>query len=113
MTDPFGAGSVSFRLYPHDLDAVGMLKELRAQAALAVSSGFDGVMISERHGGIVGNMPNPIQTAGWLAEAMADGWVTPCPVLVPLRPAAQVVEDIAWLAARFPGRIGPGLAPAC
>src|SRR4051794_23560960 len=66
-------------------------------------------MISERHGGIVGNMPNPIQTAGWLAEAMADGWVTPCPVLVPLRPAAQVVEDIAWLAARFPGRIGAGL----
>jgi alkanesulfonate monooxygenase SsuD/methylene tetrahydromethanopterin reductase-like flavin-dependent oxidoreductase (luciferase family) len=109
MTTPFARGSVSFRLYPHGLDAVAMVEELRAQAALAVASGFDGVMISERHGGIVGNMPNPIQTAGWLAEAMATGWVAPCPVLIPLRPAAQVVEELAWLGARFPGRVGIGL----
>src|SRR3954447_14322902 len=109
MTDPFGAGSVSFRLYPHDLDAVRTLEELRTQAALATSSGFDGVMISERHGGIVGNMPNPIQVAGWLLEAMATGWVAPCPVLAPLRPAAQIVEEVAWLGARFPGRVGVGL----
>jgi alkanesulfonate monooxygenase SsuD/methylene tetrahydromethanopterin reductase-like flavin-dependent oxidoreductase (luciferase family) len=85
-----------------------MIDELCAQAALAIDVGFDGVMISERHGGITGNMPNPIQTAGWLAEAMPGGWVAPCPVLIPLRPAAQVVEDVAWLAARFPGRVGVG-----
>ena len=104
----FAPGSISFRLYPHDLDAREMVEELRFQARLACGAGFDGVMISERHGGIVGNMPNPIQVAGWLAEA-APGWVAPCPVLVPLRPAALVVEEMAWLAARFPGRIGLGL----
>ena len=109
MTAPFADGSISFRLYPHGLGAVETVDELRAQAALAIESGFDGVMISERHGGITGNMPNPIQTAGWLAEAMATGWVAPCPVLIPLRPAAQVVEDLAWLSARFPGRVGLGL----
>ena len=79
MNEPLAGGSISFRLYPHNLSAVEILAELRVQAALAVDSGFDGVMISERHGGIVGNMPNPIQTAGWLAEAMETGWVAPCP----------------------------------
>ena len=53
MTAPLAAGSVSFRLYPHGLDASATVEELRAQAALALTSGFDGVMISERHGGIV------------------------------------------------------------
>jgi alkanesulfonate monooxygenase SsuD/methylene tetrahydromethanopterin reductase-like flavin-dependent oxidoreductase (luciferase family) len=37
-------------------------------------------------------------------------WAAPCPLLLPLRPAALVVEEIAWLAARFPGRVGVGLA---
>ena len=107
MMTAFAAGSISFRLYPHDLDSRAIVEELRLQARLACDSGFDGVMISERHGGIVGNMPNPIQVAGWLAEA-STGWVAPCPVLIPLRPAALVVEELAWLSARFPARIGAG-----
>ena len=37
-------------------------------------------------------------------------WVAPCPVLLPLRPAALVAEEIAWLAARHPGRVGLGVA---
>ena len=73
-------------------------------------SGFDGVMTSEHHGGFAGYMPNPLQAAGWLLEAMPTGWAAPCPLLLPLRPPALVAEEVAWLAARFPGRVGVGLA---
>jgi alkanesulfonate monooxygenase SsuD/methylene tetrahydromethanopterin reductase-like flavin-dependent oxidoreductase (luciferase family) len=103
---------VSLRLYPHnDRAASDVVDELRAQAALAAEHGFDGVMVSEHHGGFAGYLPNPIQTAGFLLDAMAPpAWAAPCPLLLPLRPAALVVEEIAWLAARFPGRVGVGLA---
>jgi alkanesulfonate monooxygenase SsuD/methylene tetrahydromethanopterin reductase-like flavin-dependent oxidoreductase (luciferase family) len=108
---PLAAGSISLRLYPHsDHSAEEVVRELRAQAALATQSGFDGVMTSEHHGGFGGYMPNPLQAAGWLLEAMPDGWAAPCPLLLPLRPPALVAEEVAWLAARFPGRVGLGLA---
>jgi alkanesulfonate monooxygenase SsuD/methylene tetrahydromethanopterin reductase-like flavin-dependent oxidoreductase (luciferase family) len=108
---PFAAGSVSLRLYPHnDLPADRIVAVLREQAALAAQVGFDGVMTSEHHGGFGGYMPNPVQMAGWLLEAMAQGWAAPCPLLLPLRPWALVAEELAWLAARFPGRVGLGVA---
>ncbi len=111
MTAPLAAGSVSLRLYPHDdLDPPAIVDELRAQAALASTSGFDGVMTSEHHGGFPGYLPNPLQAAGWCLDAMEDGWAAPCPMLLPLRPTALVAEDVAWLAARFPGRVGIGVA---
>jgi alkanesulfonate monooxygenase SsuD/methylene tetrahydromethanopterin reductase-like flavin-dependent oxidoreductase (luciferase family) len=108
---PLGRGSVSLRLYPHDgLDAPVIVAELRAQAALAVAAGFDGVMTSEHHGGFPGYLPNPLQAAGWCLEAMDHGWAAPCPLLLPLRETALVAEDAAWLNARFPGRVGVGAA---
>jgi len=108
---PLSPGSVSLRLYPHsDLSAEESVRELRAQAVLATDAGFDGVMTSEHHGGFPGYMPNPLQAAGWLLEAMPSGWAAPCPLLLPLRPAALVVEEVAWLAARFPRRVGLGVA---
>jgi len=110
---PFAAGSISLRLYPHldtGLDATGIVAELTAQAALASDSGFDGVMTSEHHGGFAGYLPNPLQAAGWCLEEMATGWAAPCPLLLPLRPAALVAEEVAWLAARHPGRVGLGVA---
>ena len=108
---PLAAGSVSLRLYPHnELPASAIVEELRAQARLAAESGFDGVMTSEHHGGFAGYLPNPLQTAGWMLEAMPTGWAAPCPILLPLRPAALVAEETAWLAARFPGRVGLGVA---
>ena len=110
-TAPFARGSVSFRLYPHnDLAAPAIVEELRAQAALAAEHGFDGVMTSEHHGGFHGYLPNPLQTAGWCLGAMVKGWAAPSPLLLPLRPTALVVEEVAWLAARFPGRVGLGVA---
>src|SRR3954466_14718225 len=111
MGTPFASGSVSFRSYPHQLgDAVATIDELREQAALAVAHHFDGVMTSEHHAGFPGYLPNPLQLAGFLLDAMPDGWAAPCPLLLPLRPVALVAEETAWLAARFPGRVGLGVA---
>jgi alkanesulfonate monooxygenase SsuD/methylene tetrahydromethanopterin reductase-like flavin-dependent oxidoreductase (luciferase family) len=99
------------RIYPHGgLDAVETVTEMGRQAAMAAGAGFDGVMTSEHHGGFAGYIPNPLQAAGWLLDAMDDGWAAPCPLLLPLRPAALVAEETAWLAARHPGRVGLGLA---
>jgi alkanesulfonate monooxygenase SsuD/methylene tetrahydromethanopterin reductase-like flavin-dependent oxidoreductase (luciferase family) len=108
---PLGRGSASLRLYPHaDLAAPVIVDELRVQAALAVEHGFDGVMTSEHHGGFAGYLPNPLQVAGWCLETMTTGWAAPCPLLLTLRPPALVAEEAAWLAARFPGRVGIGVA---
>jgi alkanesulfonate monooxygenase SsuD/methylene tetrahydromethanopterin reductase-like flavin-dependent oxidoreductase (luciferase family) len=111
MSAPFAVGSVSLRLYPHaELAADRIVEVFREQAATASSAGFDGVMTSEHHGGFAGYLPNPIQAAGWALDAMPTGWAAPCPLLLPLRPAALVIEEIAWLAARHPGRVGVGVA---
>jgi alkanesulfonate monooxygenase SsuD/methylene tetrahydromethanopterin reductase-like flavin-dependent oxidoreductase (luciferase family) len=108
---PFASGSVSLRIYPHnDLAAPAIVDKVREQAALGAERGFDGVMTSEHHGGFAGYLPNPLQVAGWCLEAMASGWAAPCPLLLTLRPAALVAEETAWLAARFPGRVGLGVA---
>src|SRR4051812_25573563 len=108
---PLAKGSLSLRLYPHlDRPAADVVAELRTQAALAAEHGFDGVMTSEHHNGFYGYIPNPLQVAGWLLEAMPRGWAAACPLLLPLRPATIVAEEAAWLAARFPGRVGLGVA---
>jgi alkanesulfonate monooxygenase SsuD/methylene tetrahydromethanopterin reductase-like flavin-dependent oxidoreductase (luciferase family) len=108
---PFGRGSVTLRCYPHlDLAAPEIVAEMRAQAALAVAHGFDGVMTSEHHGGFAGYLPNPLQLAGFLLDAMPRGWAAACPVLATLRPPALIAEETAWLAARHPDRVGVGLA---
>jgi alkanesulfonate monooxygenase SsuD/methylene tetrahydromethanopterin reductase-like flavin-dependent oxidoreductase (luciferase family) len=92
------------------LPATSIVDELLAQAALAAEHGFNGVMTSEHHGGFRGYLPNPLQVAGWLLDTMRAGWAAPCPLLLPLRPPAMVVEEVAWLAARFPARVGLGVA---
>ncbi|HWC36158.1 MAG TPA: LLM class flavin-dependent oxidoreductase [Mycobacteriales bacterium] len=105
------AGSVSLRLYPHlELSPAGIVEELLDQGRLAEAAGFDGLMVSEHHNAFAGYLPNPIQVAGWLLDVTDHAWAAPCPLLLPLRPAALVAEELAWLAARFPGRVGVGLA---
>jgi alkanesulfonate monooxygenase SsuD/methylene tetrahydromethanopterin reductase-like flavin-dependent oxidoreductase (luciferase family) len=109
---PFAPGSVSLRIYLHDgLSAPEIVRLERAQAKRAAEVGFDGVMMGQHHGGFPGYIPNTIQVAGWMLEAMPHGWVAPAPVLLPLRPWALIAEEIAWLNARFPGRIGLGTGP--
>ena len=108
---PFAPGSISLRIYLHDgLPAEEMVRHEMAQARRAAEAGFDGVMMGEHHGGFPGYIPNTIQVAGWMLEAMPRGWAAPCPLLLPLRPWAMAAEEIAWLAARFPGRVGLGVA---
>ena len=108
---PFAPRSISLRLYPHnELRATEIVDELCAQAALAAATGFDGVMTSEHHGGFSGYLPNPQQAAGWCLDAMPHGWAAACPLLLRLRPPALVAEEAAWLAARYPGRVGLGVA---
>jgi alkanesulfonate monooxygenase SsuD/methylene tetrahydromethanopterin reductase-like flavin-dependent oxidoreductase (luciferase family) len=107
---PFAPGSVSLRLYPHDLPAAERVEELRAQARLAEQVGFDGVMLSEHHGGFPGYWPSPLQGSGWVLDATRSIWAAPCPLLLPLRAWTQVAEELAWLAARHPGRLGAGFA---
>ena len=107
---PLAPGSVSLRLYPHDLDPVRQVAVLREQARRASDVGYDGVMVSEHHADFPGYLPNPVQLAGILLDAMPHGWVAPCPLLLPLKPYALIVEDLAWLAAAYPGRVGVGFA---
>lgn len=109
-TRPLAAGSISLRLYAADLEAGALLEELCAQAATGARAGFDGVMFAEHHGGFGSYLPNPIQLAGFALEAMESGWAAACPILLPLRHWSQTAEDLAWLAARHPGRVGAGFA---
>jgi alkanesulfonate monooxygenase SsuD/methylene tetrahydromethanopterin reductase-like flavin-dependent oxidoreductase (luciferase family) len=108
---PFARNSISIRLYPHnELEATEVVSELCGQAALALKGGFDGVMTSEHHGGFPGYLPNPLQMTTFILDDTARGWAAPCPVLLPLRPTAMLAEEIAWLDARHPGRVGLGVA---
>ena len=108
---PFRPGSVSIRLYPHnELPADAIVRELCAQAGLALDSGFDGVMTSEHHGGFAGYMAQPLQMASFVLEEHATGWAAAAPLLLPLRSTALVAEEVAWLQARHPGRVGLGVA---
>jgi alkanesulfonate monooxygenase SsuD/methylene tetrahydromethanopterin reductase-like flavin-dependent oxidoreductase (luciferase family) len=110
-TAPFGPGSVSIRLYPHnELPADVIVRELCAQAGLALDSGFDGVMTSEHHGGFAGYMAQPLQMASFILEERAAGWAAAAPLLLPLRSTALVAEEVAWLQARHRGRVGLGVA---
>jgi alkanesulfonate monooxygenase SsuD/methylene tetrahydromethanopterin reductase-like flavin-dependent oxidoreductase (luciferase family) len=108
---PFAAGSVSIRLYPHnDLPAGEIVSELLAQAGLALDGGFDGVMTSEHHGGFAGYMAQPLQMASFVLAEHPTGWAAAAPLLLPLRSTALVAEEVAWLQARHPGRVGVGVA---
>jgi alkanesulfonate monooxygenase SsuD/methylene tetrahydromethanopterin reductase-like flavin-dependent oxidoreductase (luciferase family) len=108
---PFAPGSISLRLYPHnELGAEAIVRELCTQAGLALDSGFDGIMTSEHHGGFAGYMAQPLQMASFVLEEHAAGWAAAAPLLLPLRATALVAEEVAWLRARHPGRVGLGVA---
>jgi len=108
---PFAPGSVSVRLYPHnELAADAIVSELCAQAGLALCGGFDGVMTSEHHGGFAGYMAQPLQMASFVLAEHEKGWAAAAPLLLPLRATALVAEEVAWLEARHPGRVGLGVA---
>lgn len=110
MNAPLAIGSVSLRLYPHDLDAVQQVEVLKRQAALGIASGYEGVMVSEHHADFPGYVPHPIALSQTLLSAMPSGWAAACPLLLPMQPYALVAEQLAWVAATYPGRVGAGFA---
>ncbi len=81
-----------------------------ADARLVDREGFDGFLISEHHAGLPGYIPNPLQFLGWALGETRHAWGAPCPLLLPLRPTGIVAEEAAWLAVRFPTRVGIGVA---
>ena len=107
---PLAPGQISLRIYPHRLPPVEMVAQMRRQARVAEEAGWDGLMTSEHHGGFPDYVPNPLQLAGWLLEATEHVWAAACPLLLPLYHGSHVAEQAAWLAARFPGRVGLGVA---
>jgi alkanesulfonate monooxygenase SsuD/methylene tetrahydromethanopterin reductase-like flavin-dependent oxidoreductase (luciferase family) len=106
---PLAPGSISLRVYPGDLAPARVVEDMRMQARLAEAGGFDGCMTSEHHGGFPNYLPNPLLAATWLLEATERIWAGPCPLVLPLRPVTQVVEDLAWTHHRFPGRVAVGV----
>jgi alkanesulfonate monooxygenase SsuD/methylene tetrahydromethanopterin reductase-like flavin-dependent oxidoreductase (luciferase family) len=48
--------------------------------------------------------------ATFVLEETSAGWAAASPLLLPLRPTALVAEEVAWLNARHPGRVGLGVA---
>jgi alkanesulfonate monooxygenase SsuD/methylene tetrahydromethanopterin reductase-like flavin-dependent oxidoreductase (luciferase family) len=108
---PFGFGSVSLVLYIHDLSPTKALDELFDQAQHAFQAGFDGVTLAEHHNGFRNYLPTPLQVIGWLLEEFKQGWAAAYPLLIPLRPIELWIEELAWLAARFPQRVGLSTAP--
>jgi alkanesulfonate monooxygenase SsuD/methylene tetrahydromethanopterin reductase-like flavin-dependent oxidoreductase (luciferase family) len=110
-TPPFARGSISIRLYPHnELEPGAIVTELCDQARIALRRGFDGVMTSEHHGGFAGYLAQPLQMATFVLQESTTGWAAASPLLLPLRATALVAEEVAWLSARHPGRVGLGVA---
>lgn len=102
---------MSIGFYIHELAPRQAVAELVHQAGIAEESGFDGMTLSEHHAGRPGYLPSPLQAIGWLLGSTRQMWGAACPILLSLRIPELVAEEIAWLAARFPGRVGAGFAP--
>ena len=110
ITKALPTGSVSLRLYASQGTAIEQVNQLRSEAILAEDAGYDGVMISEHHAGFPGYLPNPIQVASFLLASTSKIWVSPCPLLLPMKPKALLAEEIAWLSSAYPQRLAVGFA---
>jgi alkanesulfonate monooxygenase SsuD/methylene tetrahydromethanopterin reductase-like flavin-dependent oxidoreductase (luciferase family) len=108
---PFAAGSISLGLSAVGGDARAIAGRLRDDAVTAVSAGFDGVTLSEHHGGFPHYVPSPLTLAAGILGQLPRGWAVAAPAILPLRPPMTVAEDLAWLAALYPGRVGAGFVP--
>ncbi|HJQ45696.1 MAG TPA: LLM class flavin-dependent oxidoreductase [Amycolatopsis sp.] len=109
---PLAPGSLAVKLQLHDeLPVEHRLAELLDQARIADAVGFDGIVLGEHHAGVLpGYVPNPVSVIGWLLARTSAVWGAPCPTLLLPRPTGLAVEELAWLAAAFPGRVAAGFA---
>lgn len=109
--NPLGRASVSLGLHIHEGIPDEAVRLLMKEAQFAEQAGFDGLTISEHHGGAPNYLPNPLLASGWVLSNVERVWVAPSPVVLPLRPTRLLLEDLAWLCSAFPWRVGIGLAP--
>jgi alkanesulfonate monooxygenase SsuD/methylene tetrahydromethanopterin reductase-like flavin-dependent oxidoreductase (luciferase family) len=108
---PFGRGSVSLGLHPDTaLEAAEQVRLLLAQAGAAEAAGFDGVTLSEHHANFTSYLPQPLLACGWVLDATDSIWAAPTPLLLGLRHAVLVAEELCWTAARHPGRVALAVA---
>jgi alkanesulfonate monooxygenase SsuD/methylene tetrahydromethanopterin reductase-like flavin-dependent oxidoreductase (luciferase family) len=105
---PFAPGSVSLGLTPVGGTVAQIVPRLVEDAAAAVEAGFDGVTLSEHHGGLPHYLSSPMAVAAGLLARLPRGWAAAAPSILPLRPPAIVAEDLAWQAALYPGRVAAG-----
>ncbi|HEY4887380.1 MAG TPA: LLM class flavin-dependent oxidoreductase [Candidatus Dormibacteraeota bacterium] len=108
---PYAAGGISVGIHAEAATPREVIEDLIEQARIADQAGYDGVSVSEHHGGFGGYVPSPLQVVGWVLSSMSRSWAATGPLLLSLRNPALVVEEAAWLAARFPGRVGLGVGP--
>jgi alkanesulfonate monooxygenase SsuD/methylene tetrahydromethanopterin reductase-like flavin-dependent oxidoreductase (luciferase family) len=112
VTRPFAPGSVSLGLHPlARQDAQSQAVAIVEQGVAAERAGFDGVTLSEHHGAFPGYMGQPLLATTWVLSSTQRVWAGPAPYLLALRNPALVAEELAWTAARFPGRVAAALAP--
>jgi len=69
VSAPFSPGTVMLGLHLSAGDAREAVRSLREQAVAAERAGFDGIGLSEHHGGFPGYAPTPIVLAGALVAA--------------------------------------------
>ena len=109
---PFAPASVSVGLHPPvGGSPAAQAADVLESGALAEEVGFDGVTMSEHHNGFPAYLPQPLLMCGLVLARTTRLWAGPCPMLLPLRDPVHVAEELAWLAATFPGRVGAAFAP--
>jgi alkanesulfonate monooxygenase SsuD/methylene tetrahydromethanopterin reductase-like flavin-dependent oxidoreductase (luciferase family) len=108
---PFAPGTISFSHFAHEGPPEQAVATLLRQARLIEAAGFDGVTLSEHHGGYGSYLPSPLLMAVLILGATERVWSGPVPMVLPLRSWQVVAEDLSWAAAAYPGRVGAGFAP--
>ncbi|SOD71790.1 alkanesulfonate monooxygenase SsuD/methylene tetrahydromethanopterin reductase-like flavin-dependent oxidoreductase (luciferase family) [Jatrophihabitans sp. GAS493] len=106
MTKPFAPGTISLGLSAVGGTASEVLTRMTTESRAAVAAGFDGVTISEHHAGFPRYVSSPLAISALLLARLERGWAVAAPTVLPLRNPIPVAEDLAWLAAAYPGRVG-------
>lgn len=106
-TRPFHGNSISLGLHLGEGDTTAdKIDQMLREAVLAETFGFDGVTISEHHLGMPMYVPQPLLVANWILSETRRIWSGAAPMLLTLSDPRVVAEQVAWMSARFPGRVG-------
>lgn len=105
---PLAPGSIGLGLSTIGDSGRAVMQRLVSDAQAAEAAGFDGVTLSEHHGGFAHYLPTPLVVTAQLLARLDRAWAIACPAILPLRNPVLVAEDLAWLHAGYPGRVAAG-----